>query len=78
MARFTKTVIIDSPMAFDGLQPGQWYRWAGAGGSRGQWYGKTSAQVDAVRVQADRKWGAKSDTARARLIRQWAVQNGAK
>jgi hypothetical protein len=78
MARFTKTVIIDSPMAFnEGLQPGQWFRWAGAGGARGQWYGKTRAQVDAVRYQADRAWGTKSDTERARIIRLWAKQNGA-
>lgn len=77
--RFTKTVIIDSPMDFDTIgQPGQWFKWSGAGGARGQWYGKTSAQVDAVRMQADRAWGAKTDTARARLIRQWAKQNGSK
>lgn len=76
--KYVKTITVDSPMDFDTMHPGQWFKWAGAGGARAQWYGKTRAQVDAVRYQADRAWGAKTDTARARLIRQWAKANGAK
>jgi hypothetical protein len=79
MARYTKTVIINNNMGFDALHPGQWFKWAGAGGNgaRGQWYGKTRAGADAVRHQSG-SWGKLSDTRRAHLVRLWALQHGAK
>jgi len=78
MSKYTKTVIIFSPLCFDALQVGNWFKWAGApDAGRGQWLGKTRAGVDAVRYQQD-KFGKLSDTTRNKLVRAWAKQNGAK
>ena len=79
MSRYTKTVIVYSPLCFDSLKVGQWFQWAGAkgNGSRGQWLGKTNAGVDALRYQSDKFWKF-ADTERNKLMRKWAKQNGAK
>ena len=79
MSRYTKTVVVYSPLCFDALKPGQWFQWAGAdgNGSRGQWLGKTKAGADVVRYQSG-KFGKFADTKRNKLMRQWAKQNGSK
>ena len=77
--KYTKTVTIKTNQDFDQLHPGQWFVFDGAGGSRGQWYGKTRAGVDYVRHQPEnRTWGAKIDTDRAKIIRASAKKWGAK
>lgn len=77
--KYVKTVVINKPQDFDTLHPGQWFIFAGAGGTRGQWFGKTRAGVDYVRHQPEsRNWGIKTDTERARSIRASAKRWGAK
>ena len=77
--KYTKTVTIRTNQDFDALHVGQWFVFAGAGGSRGQWYGKTLAGVDYVRHHPEwRNWGAKTYTDRAKSIRASAKRWGAK
>lgn len=76
MARYVKTVTIHNVQGFDGLKPGQWFCWAN-GGSRGQYMGTSRAGVDYVRHQQG-KWGKKTDTQRAKLMRDSAKRHGAK
>jgi hypothetical protein len=77
MTQYTKTITVQSPLCFDSLKPGQWFVWAGAGRSRGQYYGTTRAGVDVVRHQQG-AWGKPSDTARAATLRAYALRHGSK
>lgn len=77
--KYISTVTVYSPLCFEGMKPGQWFKWAGASGngSRGQYMGTTRAGVDAVRYQQG-NFGKKADTMRNHLMRKWAKQNGSK
>jgi hypothetical protein len=79
MAKYQKTVTVYDLMEFDSLTPGQWVRFGGAGGARGQWMGKTRAGVDVVRYQPEnRVWGQPVDCTRSAMLRKYAKSHGAK
>ncbi len=77
--KYKPTVTIATPQDFDGLTPGQWFRYAGKtpNAGRGQWLGKTKAGVDILRMQAG-KFGSLADCKRNRLQRNLALMKGAK
>jgi len=76
--RYVKTVTISSYRELEGIQVGQWFKFAGkCNVSRGQWLGKTPEGIDAVRMQVG-TFGKPSDLTRNKLQRNWAKSKGAK
>jgi hypothetical protein len=74
MTKYTKTVVIHSPLQLDSLHIGQWFKF-GDTGQRGQYLGTTLSGSDACVYQ--NKF-CKANAKRVKLIRKWAKSNGAK
>jgi len=75
--KYTKTQTVSKEQQFTNMKPGQWFRWSGAGGARGQYLGLTRSGMIVCRYQQG-KFGKASDLQRNKLQRQFAVQQGSK
>lgn len=75
MAQYQPTKLIINQTQFETIKPGQWVSIDGQ--TRGQFLGKTKVGVIVIRYQSG-SFGAKKDTHSNKLLRQYAVINGAK